>query len=80
MENGITKHKGATILNTPSGKYPHMVQVIKTSKKLNEHLGRKFITLHKCITTIESMDTERLIEKSKIGAIKELQSWIIMED
>ena len=80
MKENITKYKGATILNIPSEKYPEMVQVIKTSKKLNEFVGKKFINITKCMTTMDLVDTTRLIEKSRIKATKELSEWVVTED
>jgi len=80
MNNGITKYKGVHILNIPSVKYPNMVQVIKTSKKTNVFLSRKFVDLRHACTIIDTMDTERLIEKSRIKATKELSQWIVPID
>ena len=76
----IKQYKGAHILGTPTKKYPHMVQIIKASKALNSLVGNKYITETHCITSIDRIDTERLIEYQKIRATKELQSWVITND
>lgn len=68
----ITKYRGAHILNTPTEKFPHMVQVIKTSKKLNRFVGKKFVNITKCMVTIDLVDTDRLIDNNRIRATKDL--------
>ena len=76
----ITQYKRATILGIPSEKYPNMVQIIKTPKKLNTLIGKKYITITKCITTIDMIDTSRLIAKSEANVKKELAAWVVTED
>ena len=69
----ITKYKGAHILEIPLlPKYPQMVQVIKTSKKLNELRGKKYINIEKLQIAVDLYDTNRLIEKNRVRATKDL--------
>lgn len=70
----VVKYKGAHIIEHPTAKYPNMVQIIKTSKKLNSLVGKKYVDLKHSMTMIDRIDTERLIEKSKIKSYKELEN------
>lgn len=70
----ITKYKGATILKTPTTKYPDMLQLIKTSKGLNRLLGKRFININKVMTTIDAEIIEQSIERNKTKSYKELQA------
>jgi len=79
MDNGtnknnssITKYQGATILSIPSKKYPDMVHIIKTSKKLNRFLNKKYISMEKAMVTIDLIDTDRLISTNRIRATRDL--------
>ena len=76
----IKKYKGAHILDVPTKKFPKMVQIIKTPKSLNSLVGNKYIDETHCITTIDRIDTERLIDHQKIRATKELTSWVVTND
>lgn len=72
-DSNITKYKGAHILKAPVlPKYPNMVQIIKTSKKLNSLRGKKYVDIDKAMIQIDLFDTNRLIERNKIRATKDL--------
>lgn len=77
---GVIKYKGVTILPVPTDNHPLMVQVIKTSKKMNELVGKKFVNINRCMTTIESIIVENHIEISGIKSHKELQHWVVNDD
>ena len=80
MDNGVTKYKSVHIIKVNTPKYPHMVQIISTPKKCKELLGKKYIDIKHCITSIDRVDTERLIEDNHIKSHKEMSNFIVQLD
>lgn len=79
MKN-TTKYKGVNIQETPTEKYPELVTLIKTQKKLKSIEGKMFLTLQKAQEYIdkielelwETMTSTRLEKSEKKIAKKEL--------
>lgn len=75
-----TKYKGVTIQETPSQKYPKLVTLIKTQKKLKSIEGKMFLTIEKAQQYIDKIELElweqmtstRLEKNEKKVAKKEL--------
>ena len=53
-----TKHKGITITNTPSEKYPTLVTLTKTPKRATEIQGKKFLTLEHASKFIDQFELD----------------------
>ena len=70
----ITKYKRVNILTVPTKKYPDMVQITYTPKKLNHIVGKKFISMTKCTTNIDFNLVQLNIESKHKIAYNELIS------
>jgi stress response protein YsnF len=66
------KYRGVTIENTPTEKFPELVTISKTTKKVNELLNKKFISTTKAINAVDAYLSEIFIEKTKVTAYKDI--------
>jgi hypothetical protein len=57
MKN-TTKYKGVMIQETPSEKYPELVTLVKTQKKLKSIERKMFLTLEKAQQYIDKIELE----------------------
>lgn len=57
MKNTM-KYKGVMVQETPSEKYPELVTLVKTQKKLKSIEGKMFLTLEKAQQYIDKMELE----------------------
>jgi nicotinamide mononucleotide adenylyltransferase len=57
MKN-TTKYKGVMIQETPSEKYPELVTLVKTQKKLKSIEKKMFLTLEKAQQYIDKIELE----------------------
>lgn len=68
------KYNQAHITNTPTEKYPTMVTITKTIKRLKGIEGRRFITLKHAQQAVDIERGEMIIERGAKKVKKELQS------
>ena len=66
------KHRGATIVDTPTEKYPKMVTITKTTKKVRGMQDKRYIDEHHAITAIDAYVAESFIEKTKMKAFNDV--------
>lgn len=66
QKDGTIKYKGITIQKTPSETYPTLVTFIKTIKKGNEILGKKFLTLGQGVKYIDKWELELWERKTQV--------------
>ena len=77
----INKYKGAHLTPTPVlPKFPEMVTITKTTRKLKPLLDKKFINVEKAIIAIDVIVAEQVIEKGRIKTNKELTALGIGSD
>lgn len=57
MKNTM-KYKGVMVQETPSEKYPELVTLVKTQKKLKSIEGKMFLTFEKAQQYIDKMELE----------------------
>jgi len=62
------KYRGATIEPCGTEKFPDMVGIVKTTKKVREMNGKRYIDEHHAQTAIDAYWAETFIEKTKIKA------------
>jgi hypothetical protein len=74
VEKEITKYKSVHIKNTPNEKYPDMVTLIKTTKKLRTLQDKRFTTMQNAITHIDLIRAELLIDGGEPKAKEDLIS------
>lgn len=70
------KHRNCTIVNIPTEKFPHMVQVISTPKTREVFQDRRYITIDKAVEAIETWESEKLIKSKEKYIRKELEKVI----
>ena len=68
----MTKYKNIIIENTPTEAFPNLVTMTKTPKNKAVFMGRKYITLEKAITAIDTHIAEELILKGGTKVKEEL--------
>jgi len=73
------KHRNCIIEDTPSPSFPDMVTITKTPKVRSYFLERRYITLEKCHTAIETFESERLISSKEKYVVSQLQDVVILE-
>lgn len=67
------KYKGVTYESSPSlPKYPDMIKVIRTTKKMVEFMNKKFVSEVRLRNTIDAITANNLIEKGRIKTSREL--------
>ena len=72
MKDGGFKYSNVRIDETPSVKFPTMVQLSKGPAKLKTLIGRKFISLEKAVLAIDVAAAESLIGGDKIKVKMEM--------
>lgn len=65
QKDGTIKYKGVTIQKTPTDKYPNMVTFIKTIKKHQPLLDKKFLTLEQGITYLDKWELKVWEQKTQ---------------
>ena len=73
------KHRNCIIQDTPTEKFPKMVTIIKTPKLRGYFQERRYITLEKCITAIETFESERLINSKEKYVKAQLSDVVVLE-
>lgn len=68
----MQKYKNIVIENTPTENFPELVTLTKTPKNKAHFQGKKYITLTKAITAIDSFIAEELISKGGKKVVEEL--------
>lgn len=68
----MQKYKNIIIEDTPSEQFPDMVTLTKTPKNKAHFQGKKYITITKAITAIDSFIAEELISKGGKKVAEEL--------
>jgi hypothetical protein len=72
LKNGGISYNNIRIEETPSEKFPMMVQLSKGTAKLKPLIGRKFISLEKAVLAIDVAVAESLIGGEKLKAKLEM--------
>lgn len=73
------KHRNCIIEDTPTDRFPEMVTIIKTPKLRGYFQDRRYITLGKCITAIETFESERLINSKEKYVKAQLSDVVVLE-
>ena len=74
------KHRNVIIEDTPTENFPNMVTVLKAPKLRSYFIERRYITLEKCITAIETFESERLINSKEKYVKAQLSDVVIIQD
>lgn len=74
LKNGNWKYRNCTIQSSPLGKYPEMVTIITTPKKLNLIKNKKFINLESTKVAIETEQLNQLIDSGARNVNEQLNS------
>jgi len=70
--NKPVRYCNCRIESTPLAKYPEMVTIIRTPKKMNSLENKKFITMAKAKKSIDSLKGEIMIGSGGIKVSKSL--------
>ena len=68
------RYKNVTVIPVENEKFPTMVQIDKAPKKVNQIIGKKYITPEKAQVAIDAVLTEVLIKKGARRVKAELDS------
>ena len=68
------KYQGCVIEETPTEKFPNLVQITKTTKRLKSINGKKFINMEKAKSSIDGVKSNLLILRGETRTRKELES------
>lgn len=81
-KKGVIRYKKVHIEATPTSAFPKMVTIVKTTKKMNSLVGKRFVTLNKAYIVIDALRFESLVENGNRKAREDLmaiglgeQSW-----
>lgn len=74
------KHRNCIIEDTPSESFPDMVTITKTPKVRSYFLERRYISLGKAHSAIETFESERLISSKEKYVKSQLQDVVIIEE
>lgn len=66
------KYKGVTFELTPTEKFPQMVSVVKTTKKVKELRNKRFLDELKLVHAVDALEAEQFIEKTKIKSYQDV--------
>jgi|TARA_B110000967_G_scaffold122292_1_gene124806 hypothetical protein len=78
MSKTMYKHRNCIIEDTPSVMYPSMVTITKTPKVRSYFEERRYITLEKAHTAIETFESERLISSKEKYVKSQLQDVVVV--
>ncbi len=73
------KHRNCIIEDTPTERFPEMVTIIKTPKLRGYFQERRYISLEKCISAIETFESERLINSKEKYVKAQLSDVVVLE-
>ena len=73
------KHRNFIIEDTPTERFPEMVTIIKTPKLRGYFQERRYISLEKCISAIETFESERLINSKEKYVKAQLSDVVVLE-
>ena len=73
------KHRNCIIEDTPTERFPEMVTIIKTPKLRGYFQERIYISLEKCISAIETFESERLINSKEKYVKAQLSDVVVLE-
>ncbi len=68
------KYQGCVIEGISTEKFPNLVQITKTTKKMKSIQGKKFISLEKAKSSINGVKATLLISSGEVRSKKELES------
>jgi hypothetical protein len=74
------KHRNVIIEETPSEKLPNMVTILKAPKLRSYFVERRYITLEKCISAIETFESERLINSKEKYVEAQLSDVVVIDE
>lgn len=74
------KHRNCIIEDTPSEAFPNMVTITKTPKVRSYFVERRYITLEKAHTAIETFESERLISSKEKYVKSQLQDVVVVNE
>ena len=74
------KHRNCIIRDTPTEQFPNMVTVVKTPNLRKTFLDSRYINIHKCVSHIELVESERLINSKEKYVKQTLKEVVVIED
>jgi hypothetical protein len=74
------KHRNCIIRDTPTEQFPNMVTVVKTPNLRKTFLDSRYINIEKCVSHIELVESERLINSKEKYVKQTLKEVVVVED
>ena len=72
--NKPTRYKNCRIEETPLGKYPEMVTIVRTPAKYKSIKNKKYLNMEKCKIAIDLQVATSLINKGGMRSAKDLET------